>query len=89
MLAYGVVLRARVRSMSTFLVILADTHLPRRARDLPAELWTAIESADVVIHAGDWMDVALFDELESRVGSAHGRGGRLIGPELVQVAQIS
>jgi putative phosphoesterase len=48
------------------LVMMADTHLPRRARDLPAELWAAVEAADVVIHAGDWVDLALLDELEAR-----------------------
>jgi putative phosphoesterase len=48
------------------LVIMADTHLPKRARDLPAELWAAVDSADVVIHAGDWVDVASLDALESR-----------------------
>jgi putative phosphoesterase len=48
------------------LVIMADTHLPRRARDLPAQLWEAVDAADVAIHAGDWVDVALLDELEAR-----------------------
>ena len=45
---------------------MADTHLPKRAKDLPEELWAEVESADVVLHAGDWVDVALLDELESR-----------------------
>jgi putative phosphoesterase len=48
------------------LTLLADTHLPRRARDLPAPVWGAVESADVVLHAGDWVDVALLDQLEAR-----------------------
>lgn len=60
-------------------MILADTHLPKRARDLPPELWTAIDAADVVIHAGDWVDVALLDALESRLRRGHGRAGQLIG----------
>ncbi|WP_374537759.1 metallophosphoesterase family protein, partial [Micromonospora aurantiaca (nom. illeg.)] len=46
------------------LVIMADTHVPKRARDLPAVLWAAVEAADVVVHAGDWVDVALLDALE-------------------------
>lgn len=45
---------------------MSDTHLPQRARDLPAELWTAVDEADVVVHAGDWVDAALLDELEHR-----------------------
>jgi putative phosphoesterase len=48
------------------LVVTADTHLPKRARDLPRPLWAAIEAADLVVHAGDWVDVALLDALESR-----------------------
>ena len=52
--------------MPVSLVVTADTHVPRRARDLPHELWTAVEAADVVVHAGDWVDVALLDELERR-----------------------
>jgi putative phosphoesterase len=50
----------------TRLLLLADTHLPRRARDLPAEVWRAVEEADLVVHAGDWVDVRLLDELEAR-----------------------
>jgi uncharacterized protein len=48
------------------LVFTADTHVPKRARDLPHSLWAAIEAADVVVHAGDWVDVALLDRLEER-----------------------
>ena len=52
--------------MATRLLLLADTHVPKRARDLPAEVWRAVEEADVVVHAGDWVDVRLLDELEAR-----------------------
>jgi uncharacterized protein len=48
------------------LVLTSDTHVPQRARDLPHALWAAIEAADVVVHAGDWVDVALLDQFESR-----------------------
>ena len=48
------------------LVLLADTHVPKRARDLPAQVWAAVEAADLVVHAGDWVDVALLDRLQDR-----------------------
>lgn len=48
------------------LVLTTDTHVPKRARDLPPNLWTAIDAADVVIHAGDWVDAGMLDALESR-----------------------
>lgn len=52
--------------MSTRLLLIADTHVPRRARDLPAPVWDAVDRADVVVHAGDWVDVRLLDALEDR-----------------------
>jgi putative phosphoesterase len=48
------------------LLLLADTHVPRRAKDLPAPVWQAVDAADVVVHAGDWVDVPLLDALEAR-----------------------
>lgn len=52
--------------MTTRLVLLSDTHLPRRAKDLPAALWAAIDAADVVVHAGDWVDLATVDRIAAR-----------------------
>ena len=52
--------------MPVSVVFISDTHVPKRARDLPGPLWAAIDAADVVVHAGDWVDVALLDELEQR-----------------------
>src|SRR4051794_11068909 len=54
------------RVVPVSLVLTSDTHVPKRSRDLPHSLWTAIEAADVVVHAGDWVDVALLDQVEAR-----------------------
>jgi len=64
------------------LLITADTHVPKRARELPAELWRAVSAADVVIHAGDWVDVALLDVLESESDELIGVYGNNDGPAL-------
>jgi hypothetical protein len=64
------------------LVMMADTHLPKRARDLPAELWAAVDNADVVIHAGDWVDVPLLDALEARAARLIACYGNNDGPAL-------
>ncbi len=61
---------------------MADTHVPKRARDLPAELWSAVAAADVVVHAGDWVDVALLDALESRATRLLACYGNNDGPAL-------
>lgn len=61
--------------MSTRLLLIADTHLPRRAKDLPGEVWRAVDAADLVLHAGDWVDVALLDALEARAERLVGVAG--------------
>lgn len=48
---------------------MADTHVPKRARDLPAPLWRAVDEADMVVHAGDWVDEDLLDRLLDRAAT--------------------
>ena len=40
----------------TRLLLLADTHIPPRARAMPAHVWDELARADVVLHAGDWVE---------------------------------
>jgi len=54
------------------LLLISDTHIPKRARDLPRRVWDEVARADAVLHAGDWVDVSLLDALV-------GRAARLIG----------
>src|SRR3978361_2341687 len=53
-----------------------------RARVLPEQVWAEVEAADVVVHAGDWVDVALLDELEERSKRLIGVYGNNDGPPL-------
>lgn len=64
------------------LLLLADTHVPTRARDLPVQVWDEVDRADVVVHAGDWMDVALLDALEERARRLVACWGNNDGPDL-------
>jgi hypothetical protein len=48
------------------LLLITDTHVPKRARDLPPAVWAEVDAADVVFHAGDWVDVPLLDALQAR-----------------------
>lgn len=61
---------------------MSDTHLPKRAKDLPAPLWEAVDAADLVIHAGDWVDVATLDALEARGARLLACWGNNDGPDL-------
>lgn len=62
-------------------LLLADSHVPRRAKDLPAEVWAAVDRADLVVHAGDWVSVDLLERLEARA-DVLGCWGNNDGPEL-------
>src|SRR5690242_19519243 len=64
------------------LVLLADTHVPKRARDLPDQVWRAVESADVTVHAGDWVDLGLLDQLEARSQRLLAVFGNNDGPDI-------
>ncbi|HSE54105.1 MAG TPA: metallophosphoesterase [Nocardioidaceae bacterium] len=66
----------------TRVVLLADTHVPKRARELPEPLWRAIDTADVVVHAGDWVEEPLLDRLEDRAARLLAVYGNNDGPEL-------
>ena len=64
------------------LVLISDTHIPGRARDLPEPVWQAVDAADVVFHAGDWVSPDLLDELEGRSRRLIACWGNNDGPAL-------
>nr|WP_326522647.1 metallophosphoesterase [Cellulomons edaphi] len=74
------------------LLMLADTHVPARARALPPDVWAAVDDADVVLHAGDWVDVGLLDALSSRarrlVGCFGNNDGAALRSRLPLVAHV-
>ena len=74
------------------LLLISDTHVPKRARDLPRRVWDEVDRADVVLHAGDWVDVPLLDALEARArllvavwGNNDGHALRARLPEVARV----
>jgi putative phosphoesterase len=78
--------------MTTRLLLLADTHVPTRARRLPDAVWSAVDHADIVLHAGDWVDPATLDALEARarrlVGVAGNNDGAELRARLPEVARL-
>jgi putative phosphoesterase len=47
------------------LAIIADTHLPRGNRRLPASCVALLSEADVIVHAGDLITLDVLEELNS------------------------
>lgn len=64
------------------LLLLADTHVPVRARDLPGQVWDEVAQADVVLHAGDWLAPELLDELAAKAARLVACWGNNDGPVL-------
>ncbi|WP_130176961.1 metallophosphoesterase [Cryobacterium sp. SO1] len=68
--------------MATRLLLISDTHVPQRARRLPEQVWRAVDEADLVLHAGDWVDLSLYDELACRAAALVGVYGNNDGADL-------
>ena len=67
--------------MATRLLLIADTHIPGRARALPDAVLAAADAADLIVHAGDWVAASVLDELE-RHGEVLGVWGNNDGDDL-------
>ena len=60
--------------MSPLAAVIADTHMPRRARVLPEGLIPHLERADLILHAGDLMDPTLLEDLAAYAPTRSVRG---------------
>ncbi|MEH3089833.1 MAG: YfcE family phosphodiesterase [Microbacterium arborescens] len=67
--------------MATSLLLIADTHVPGRARVLPDAVLAAADAADLIVHAGDWVAASVLDELEQH-GEVLGVWGNNDGDDL-------
>ena len=48
------------------IIAISDTHIPNNASSLPKKLIEAIESADLVVHTGDFVSLDLLKLLETK-----------------------
>jgi putative phosphoesterase len=67
--------------VSTRLLLISDTHIPGRARTLPADVLFAADEVDLIIHAGDWVSASVLDDLEQHA-EVLGVYGNNDGPDL-------
>jgi len=63
------------------IVVLSDTHIPRVAQDLPKKIYEEISASDMVLHAGDFVDIEVLDKLKS-LKKTHAVYGNMDSPEL-------
>lgn len=76
----------------TTIAIVADTHMPRGSRRLPTACHEAIAAADLVIHAGDFSESSVLEQIKQlnpRVSAVRGNVDsaelRALLPERVQL----
>ena len=65
------------------IAVISDTHLPRRGRALPLRLIEECRAADLILHAGDLVDLSVLEDLE-RLGPVHAVCGNCDGDALAR-----
>jgi putative phosphoesterase len=66
------------------IAVIADTHLPKGKRELPAECVAKIRAAEALIHAGDFSAASVLADLEALCPVVLGVHGNVDDPELRQ-----
>jgi putative phosphoesterase len=64
------------------LAIVSDTHLPRGARAIPLACIERMRGADAILHAGDFMEPSVLEELRALGPPVHAVAGNVDAPEL-------
>ncbi|MCQ6560096.1 metallophosphoesterase family protein [Paenibacillus mendelii] len=66
------------------IIVVADTHMPRMAKKLPDRLLWELRDADTVIHAGDWTQLSIYEELAAHAPTV-GVAGNNDGPGIIKL----
>jgi putative phosphoesterase len=62
--------------------IVSDTHLPRSRRALPADCLERLSTADAILHAGDFIERSVLEELQELGPPVHAVRGNVDSAEL-------
>ncbi|MBO9129127.1 metallophosphoesterase [Bacillus sp. 165] len=66
------------------IVVISDTHIPKKAKRLPEKLLVDLAAADLIIHAGDWQTIEVYEEIK-QYGQIAGVYGNVDGKEIMQM----
>lgn len=77
--------------------VLSDTHIPIASNDLPKAVYDGIASVDMILHAGDLVDVSVLDKLSAIAptravcGNMDNSGvrSRLPNKDIVKIGEVS
>lgn len=65
------------------ITVLSDTHMPRKAKELPASLLEEIRHSDLILHAGDWSNWELYEQL-SQYAPVEGVAGNVDDERIIE-----
>ena len=65
------------------ITVLSDTHMPRKAKELPASLLEDIRHSDLILHAGDWSNWELYEQL-SQYATVEGVAGNVDDERIIE-----
>jgi hypothetical protein len=63
-------------------LVLSDTHIPERASHIPEAFWKQVSKEEIILHAGDFTDLAVLKELEKKAKHVHAVWGNMDGREV-------
>ncbi|ASF41568.1 metal-dependent phosphodiesterase [Halobacillus halophilus] len=67
------------------IVVLSDTHMPKKGKSLPERLVEELPSADAIIHTGDWHSKEVVEELKKYGPPLYGVYGNVDGEDIQSV----
>ncbi|QMV39995.1 metallophosphoesterase family protein [Cohnella cholangitidis] len=65
------------------IVVVSDTHMPRMNKKLPERLIRELVNANAIIHAGDWTNMSVYEEL-AKHAATYGVAGNNDGEDIVR-----
>jgi uncharacterized protein len=68
------------------IVVLSDTHMPKGGKILPKRVTDELKDANLIIHAGDWQTIDVYNELKS-YAKVEGVFGNVDGPDIQELFQ--
>lgn len=66
------------------ILVLADTHIPDRAKKLPQVILEEAKKVDLIIHAGDLIDISVLNELK-KINKVKAVAGNMDSSEVLKI----
>ncbi|MBM7553849.1 metallophosphoesterase family protein [Thalassobacillus pellis] len=67
-------------------IVVSDTHMPKKGKKFPNRFISELANADLIIHAGDWQTIEVYEEL-SRYGKVAGVYGNVDNQDIIVVTE--